>query len=211
MPDLELDVVTLPTGRLEDAVDGVRAGSLDASFRAVTIPRAEMPAGISTARAVDHELEVLVGPRHPLAQESSLAPSRLAGHRLWIPGIVAGTEWARFYDDLGAAFGLSIDNLGPHFGDEALLDQLSTSRDLATIVGRRDRYLWPAHYDLRRIPLRDPTPIYPHALLWRTGNPHPGLSALRAHLSGARRAHARPTDTWEPDWGAADTDILDPG
>ncbi|MFI7611176.1 hypothetical protein ACIBP6_08145 [Nonomuraea terrae] len=30
--------------------------------------------------------------------------------------------------------------------------------------GARDRYVWPASQDLRRIALRAPAPLYPHAL-----------------------------------------------
>ncbi|WP_428964788.1 LysR family transcriptional regulator [Micromonospora fluostatini] len=203
-PDQDLDVVTLAENNLTAALAAVRTGAVDASFRAVTLPADTLPAGISTARAIDHELEVLLGPRHPLAREQHLEPARLAGHRIWIPGIVPGTEWATFYHDFADAFGLSIDGIGPHFGDEALLDQLSTSADLATIVGRRDRYLWPARYDLRRIPLRNPTPIYPHSLIWATANPHPGLAALRAYLSAARHARTPAAPLWTPAWTTPD-------
>jgi hypothetical protein len=37
-----------------------------------------------------------------------------------VPGIVDGSEWGAHYADLADVFGLSIDALGPHFGDEAL-------------------------------------------------------------------------------------------
>jgi hypothetical protein len=33
-----------------------------------------------------------------------------------MPGIVTGTEWAAYYDELAAAFGLTIDPIGPNFG-----------------------------------------------------------------------------------------------
>jgi hypothetical protein len=29
-----------------------------------------------------------------------------------------GTEWAAYYDELSAAFGLTIDAMGPAFGNE---------------------------------------------------------------------------------------------
>jgi len=35
--------------------------------------------------------------------------AQLAGHRVWVPGIVPGTEWAAYYDDLVAEFGLTIE------------------------------------------------------------------------------------------------------
>lgn len=200
-PEIDLDVVTLIDSDLTAAITAVRDGTIDASFRAVTMPPAQLPDGVATVRAIDHRLEVLLGPHHPLANARELAPSQLAGHRVWIPGIVEGTEWATFYSDLAAAFDLTIDALGPHFGDEALMDQLAESADLATLVGERDRYLWPAHYDLRRIPLRGPTPIYPHSLLWLEANPQPALAELRAYLAAIRTTPTE-SDGWTPAWAA---------
>ncbi len=116
-----------------------------------------------------------------------------------MPGIVAGTEWAAYYDELAAAFGLTIDTADPHFGTEPLLDVIAASPALATFVGEQTRLAWPAGYGLRRIPLRDPTPVYPHSLIWHSGNPHPALSTLRDHLGCTRPGH-RDAGTWTPAW-----------
>jgi hypothetical protein len=107
----------------------------------------------------------------------------LTGHRIWIPGIVEGSEWGAFYETLAAAFGLDIDALGPNFGSDALLETLAGSGTVATFMGER-----PAMPGLRRIAVRDPAPVYPHSLVWRAANPHPGLAALRAHLGTAQPA-----------------------
>lgn len=202
-PELDVEVVTLPNNTLTGALTAVHSGSVDASFRAVTMRAADMPDGLTAARAIDHELELLVGPKHPLASKTSITPHNLAVHRIWIPGIAPGTEWAAFYDELAGAFGLTIDGRGPHFGDEALLETLCQATDIATVVGKRDRYLWPAWYDLRRIPLRNPTPIYPHSLIWLSANPHPGLAALRNYLGALRQPRSHEPDVWLPSW--ADT------
>lgn len=69
---------------------------------------------------------------------------------------------------------------------------------LATLVGSGDRYLWPQTHDLRRIPLREPTPVYAHMLLSRTGDRHPVLTALRDHLRSSRQR--TPDDVWLPAW-----------
>jgi hypothetical protein len=116
-----------------------------------------------------------------------------------MPGIVAGTEWAAFYDALAAAFGLTIDVTGPNFGTEPLLDAIAGSPALATFVGEQTRILWPAHYDLRRVAVRDPVPVYPHSLVWHGDNPHPALAALRDHLGSVPRVD-RDAGTWTPDW-----------
>jgi hypothetical protein len=118
-----------------------------------------------------------------------------------MPGIVTGTEWAAYYDDLAAAFGLTIDPTGPNFGVEPLLDVIADSRALTTFVGEQTRLAWPAEYGLRRIALHGPTPVYPHSLIWRGDNPHPALTALRGHLGSAPPSHRG--GTWTPAWAHA--------
>ncbi|MEV3874691.1 LysR family transcriptional regulator [Streptomyces sp. NPDC049906] len=195
-PGTELDAVTLGRENAAEAARAVLEGTVDASFRA--LPADGVPAGISTERLLDAPLELLVGPGHPLADAPRVRPADLAGHRIWVPGIRPDTEWAAFYRSFSEDFGLGIDALGPHFGDEALMDALADSASLATLVGSGDRYLWPHAHDLRRIPLHDPTPVYPHLLLFRSGDRHPVLTALREHLrtTGPRT----PPDAWVPDW-----------
>ncbi|NUP20631.1 MAG: LysR family transcriptional regulator, partial [Streptomyces sp.] len=179
-PDTELDVVTLFDA--DAAVAALRAGTIDASFRAVTVPGRQLPEAIEAVRVYDEPVQLLTGPRHAFAGARSVTPDRLAGHRIWMPGIVEGTEWAAYYDALAAEFGLAIEATGPDFGTEPLVDTIADSAVLATFVGADTRLVWPADQDLRRIPLRDPAPVYPHSLLWRADNPHPTLTALRTHL-----------------------------
>ncbi|MBT2212083.1 MULTISPECIES: LysR family transcriptional regulator [Actinomadura] len=198
-PGIELDVVTLFDA--DAAVDAVRSGTIDASFRAVTMPGRHLPDGIGAVRVSDEPIQVLTGPSHEFAAARSIAPARLAGHRIWMPGIVPGTEWAAYYDDLAAAFGLTIEITGPDFGTEPLLDTIADSRSLATFVGERTRLVWPADHGLRRVDLRDPTPVYPHSLIWRRDNPHPALAVLRDHLRSGRSA-AHDGEVWTPSWAA---------
>ncbi|MFE7117714.1 LysR family transcriptional regulator [Streptomyces sp. NPDC057654] len=195
-PETDLDAVTLSTENAAQAARAVLDGTVDASFRA--LPAAQVPAGISAERLLDAPLELLTGPGHPLADTPWVRPADLAGHRVWIPGIRPGTEWAAFYQALSETFGLSIDALGPNFGDEVLMDALADSASLATLVGSGDRYLWPQTHDLRRIPLHDPTPVYPHVLLFRSKDQHPVLTALRDYLRAA--GPRAPHDAWAPDW-----------
>jgi DNA-binding transcriptional LysR family regulator len=191
-PTIELDVVTLFDA--DAAIAAVRSGTIDASFRAVMA--GELPDGTQAARVHDEPVEFLTGPAHEYAGARAVRPAEVAGHRIWMPAIVAGTEWAAYYDELAAAFGLTIDPIGPNFGTEPLLEAIADSPALATFVGEQTRLVWPADHDLRRIPLRDPMPVYPHSLVWRGDNPHPGLTALRAHLGSA----PRDAGTWTPKW-----------
>jgi hypothetical protein len=116
-----------------------------------------------------------------------------------MPGLDARGEVAAYYDELATTFGFTIDMLGPVFGNEALLDEIADSSDLATLIGKGSRYLWPDSYDLRRIPIRDPTPVYPMSLIWRDDNPHPALIELRSYLD-SRRTDSPDTNVWIPKW-----------
>ncbi|MEU3913395.1 LysR family transcriptional regulator [Streptomyces sp. NPDC029721] len=196
-PEIELDVVMLL--EIDTAVAAIRSGAIDASFRAVAAPGRPLPEDVEAVRVLDEPLHLLTGPAHALAGARSVTLAELAGHRIWMPGVVPGTEWTAYYDDLVAEFGLTIEATGPNFGSDALLDTIADTPALATFMSERTRLVWPAGHGLRRIPVTGPTPVYPHALLWRRDNPHPGLAALRAHLAGA--AGGRDTaGTWMPDW-----------
>ncbi|MBB4688697.1 LysR family transcriptional regulator [Amycolatopsis jiangsuensis] len=197
-PGIELDVVTL-TGLDSAAVLAeVGAGALDATFRSLRDSAGAVPRGLAAARVIDERHEVLVGPRHPLADASEVTPAELAGHPLWMPGLTE-VEPRGYYADLAEAFGLTIDTLGPSFGVEAMLAELAGSDRLATFVGDGSRYLWPESYDLRRIPVVDPVPVYPLSVIWRAGNPHPLLAGFLEYLDA--RYRARPGgDVWVPGW-----------
>ncbi len=195
-PGTALDVVTLKVDDPRLAVAAVRAGDVDASFRSVTDPAA-LPPEVRMIHAFHSPLELVVGPRHPLASARTVTPARLRGHRIWVPGIAPGSEWAEFYEQLTAEFGLRVDAAGPNFGNEVLLDILADSDDVATLVGSRDRYVWPTGHDLRRIPIAGPTLAYPLSLLLPRDNPHPGLRAVVNHFANLAPL---PEDTWLPSW-----------
>ncbi|MGW7351033.1 LysR family transcriptional regulator [Streptomyces sp. NPDC054784] len=197
-PDVPLDVMTLFDS--DTAVDAVRSGTIDATFRAVTMPGRQLPPEIRTMPVLDEQLQLFTGPSHEFARAASVAPARLAGRRIWMPGNAPGTEWAAYYDEFAATFGCAVDAIGPDFGIEPLLDTIAASATLATVVSERTPLVWPAGHDLRRVPLHGPTPVYPHSLLWRADNAHPALAALRAHLAAAYPGRAADDDVWTPGW-----------
>jgi len=196
-PDVELDVLMLHD--IEAAVAAIRSGAIDASFRAVTAPGRPLPESIESARVIDEPLQLLTGPAHALAGARSVTLAQLVGHRIWMPGVVPGTEWAAYYDDLVAQFGLTIEATGPNFGSDALLDTIADTPALATFMGGQTRLVWPTDHGLRRIPVTDPTPVYPHSLLWHRDNPHPALTTLRTHLATTTADHDD-AGAWTPDW-----------
>ena len=196
-PGTELDVVTLFDAAA--AIAAIREGTIDASFRALTVAARELPDGIEAARVFDEPVQLLTGPGHPYAAATAVKPDELAGHWIWMPGVVPGTEWGEYYEALAESFGLTIDTTGPRSGTEPLLDVIAASPAVVTLVGEQTHLLWPAEFDLRRIALRDPAPVYPHSLIWRSDNPHPALAALRDHFGSATPASP---GTWVPAWAA---------
>ncbi|MDH6131435.1 DNA-binding transcriptional LysR family regulator [Kitasatospora sp. MAA4] len=205
-PEIDLDVLMLFD--IQGAVTAIRSGAIDASFRAVAAPGRPLPEGIESVRVLDEPLQLLIGPAHALAGARSVTLAQLAGHRIWMPGIVPGTEWTAYYDDLVAEFGLTIEATGPNFGSDALLDTIADTPALATFMGEHTLpqlplggapSVWPADHGLRRIPVTDPTPVYPHSLLYHRDNPHPALATLRAHLTATTTGHDA-TGTWVPGW-----------
>ncbi|MEU5694132.1 LysR family transcriptional regulator [Actinosynnema sp. NPDC020468] len=191
-PAVELDVVTLFDA--DTALAAVRSGTVDASFRAVDARR--LPAGLHATEVFTERLHLVTGPRHPLADATTITPADLAGHRIWMPGIAVGTEWAAYYADLAAAFDLAIDARGPHFGLDAQLDEIAESADVATLLGEQTPVTPPADARLRHVPIENPAPVYPHSLVHHADNAHPALAALRDHLGTARRQPG----TWTPEW-----------
>ncbi|WP_327364714.1 MULTISPECIES: LysR family transcriptional regulator [unclassified Streptomyces] len=196
-PEIDLDVLMLFD--IDTAVAAIRSGAIDASFRAVAAPGRPLPEDIESVRVLDEPLQLLTGPAHGLARARSVTLAQLAGHRIWMPGIAPGTEWAAYYEDLVAEFGLTIEATGPNFGSDALLDTIADTPALATFMGEHTRLIWPADHGLRRIPVTDPTPVYPHSLIWRRDSPHPALTTLRNYLSSTQPD--RPdSETWTPTW-----------
>lgn len=192
-PAVDVQMRTLPG--LRAAADALLAGTVDAAFCCVTDPAA-VPAGLAHTRVYDEPLELLVGPRHPLADADTVRPTELPP--VWMPGVEPGTDWSTFYTALVAAFGVQIDTTGPNFGSEHLLATVAGDRATATLFGARTRIVWSAGAELRRIPVVGPTPAYPHSLVWREGDRHPGLAAFRAYL--AELPDARHERNWVPPW-----------
>jgi DNA-binding transcriptional LysR family regulator len=178
-PGTELDVVTLADANA--ALAAIDAGTIDVSIRALSIRR--LPANIRHILAIAEPEQLLTGPRHPLAGERQVTPTQLRGHRIWMPNLPAGSEWADYFDAVVAVFGLRIEMAHPDFGTEPLHDVIADSVDIATFVPEQMQILWPDGHDLRRIPIREPALLYPSSLIWHEGNPHPTLAALVTHVT----------------------------
>ncbi|HTN86838.1 MAG TPA: LysR family transcriptional regulator [Sorangium sp.] len=196
-PEVELHVVT-HIFDIQSALTALRSGAIDATFRAVAQTE-QLGSDIKAARVLDDPVELLASHAHVLAAATAVSPADLAGHRIWMPGNVPGAEWSSYYDELSASFGVAIDTAGPNFGIDAILEEVAASSTVATLVGEHIRLVWPSGYRLRRIPIRDPTLVYPHSVLWRDDNAHPALPKLRQYLRSRRDTYRRP-QAWTPGW-----------
>ncbi|MGC4942931.1 LysR family transcriptional regulator [Kribbella sp. DT2] len=198
-PGVALETVALGSGAA--SVRALLDGEIDAAFG---YPRGlAADSGIARLPACLEVQEIAAGERHPLGTARSVGMSELAGVMIWVPGIVEGSEWGAYYEELAEAFSLTIDATGPSFGLEALLETVSDSRSLVTFVGDRTRLVWLSHQRLRRVPVVGPAPAYPWSLLWHPASKHEGLAALVAHV---RRNPPRISDdVWlpsDPGWAA---------
>jgi DNA-binding transcriptional LysR family regulator len=200
-PGTELDVVTLADANA--AIAAIDAGTIDAAIRAVSLPQRRLPAGIrhTHSHVFDEPEQLLVGPRHPLANEKQVTPAQLHGHRIWMPILPAGSEWADYFDAVAAEFDLRIEQTHPDFGTEPLHDVIADSADIASFVPERMQLLWPDGHDLRRILVRDPALLYPSSLIWRNDNPHPTLAALRQYVAAIRPV-LPDGPCWLPPWSS---------
>ncbi|MEU6183860.1 LysR family transcriptional regulator [Streptomyces coeruleorubidus] len=197
-PGVDFDAVSLSD--VNSAVMALQSGEVDASFRAVAAPEHPLPAGVASVRVLDEPIQLLVSPEHCLAKSDSVTLAQLVDHRIWMTGIVPGTERAAYYSDLSFQFGLTVEALDPTFGLEELIGTIADTPTLATLVETHSELVWPAHYGLKRIPVTDPVPVYPLSLLWRRPEPHQALDVLRSFLGAVCTAAPDADSIWTPSW-----------
>ena len=192
----EADVEIVMSTAFRSGRDALLNGRVDATFaRPYGGPRA-LPPGIGIVAAHLEPLHLLVGRNHPLAVHATVTPSQIAAYPVWVPGASVPSEWADYYREWSAFSGIEVvtgrvpggapereddreKGRGP-FGLDAVLDRLAASDRLASFAG--DGYRFPWHPHIRRLPIFDPTPAYPHALLWASAGAHPGMPPLIAHV-----------------------------
>ncbi len=187
----------------ETSRDMVVHGRADAAFaRAHGGPR-PLPPAVAAAPAYLDPVHLLVGRRHRLAGRSTVTLAEAGELTVWIPGAGVPSEWADFYRELSDHCGVDVDitprskreTPGPD-GITAMVELIAESATLCTLSSDYFRNPWHPH--IRRLPIVDPTPAYPHALLWSTGNPHPGLPHL---IDQFRTSYDRgvAADCWVPE------------
>lgn len=205
-PDRDTEIVL--TNAFATSRDALMAGRVDAALaRASGGPR-NLPPRIGAVPFHLDPLHLLVGRNHPLAGRTAVPLAELAGISVWIPGTSVESEWTDYYRELSRFSGVVIDSrrraeLFPDIPADrgpapivTVIEHIAASDSLATFSA--DGFESPWHPNIRRVPVVDPTPAYPHALLWDTADPHPGIADLVAYF----RAHYNRDiagDCWIPD------------
>jgi DNA-binding transcriptional LysR family regulator len=199
-PAVPVDMVA--GGSAAAVLRSVLAGEADAGYAYLRHGPGQGPARLSFTTAYLEPMQVIVGPRHPLARAGQAPAAELCRYRAWVPGIVPGTEWEAWYRELGAAFSLHIDATRYAGVGDSVFDAVADSDSLMTFVGERSRVALPSAPVLTRLPVVDPVPVYPWSLVWRPPARHPALRRLVAHV---RRAFQPPNAAglWLPPGGAA--------
>jgi DNA-binding transcriptional LysR family regulator len=186
----EVPVTLVTGGGAAAAVRAALAGEIDAGFGYLRGGAGEAGPRLRTAYSYLEPAEVIAAAGHPLARggpgQARLAD--LARYPAWIPGIVPGSEWQSFYQELSAEFGLDIDPTGYVSGAESVFDAIAASESLVTFVGAKSRVALPPGAPLVRLPVVDPVPLYPWSVIWRRQG-HPGIRRLVRY---ARRAFVAP-------------------
>ncbi|MEU5880096.1 LysR family transcriptional regulator [Spirillospora sp. NPDC047279] len=175
-PDVEIDIVT--SKGLANAEPALLAGTIDVFFGRAT---AGVDESLDRAPAYLEPLQILVGRDHPLAGRARLTMAELAGTTAWMPGNAHESEWVDFYRYLSADFSVATDPTGPNFGLEHFVERIASSPDVYSFIGEKTRVPW--HPGTARIPLVDPTPVFPWSLIWHRQNRHPALPALIEHVA----------------------------
>ncbi|MGW5386148.1 LysR family transcriptional regulator [Nocardia sp. NPDC003963] len=205
-PDRDTEIVL--TNAFVTSRDALVAGRVDAALaRAHGGPRA-LPARIAAVPVHLDPLHLLVGKDHPLAGRPAVPLAELAGVPVWVPGTSVESEWTDYYRALSRYSGVVIDSsrrleLFPDIAADrgpapivTVIEHIADSDHLATFSAEGFESPW--HPNIRRVPVVDPTPAYPHALLWNRADQHPGIADLAGYFRDNYNSDIA-ADCWIPE------------
>ncbi|MBM4569052.1 LysR family transcriptional regulator [Rhodococcus hoagii] len=196
-PNAEIELIMM--GPSTTSRDAVIDGRVDVAFAREHWGNRPSPAHVTAVPAYLDALHLLVGKGHPLASRDHIEFGDLDGLTAWVPGAGFDSEVSDFYRRLSDSCGVTI-NTERHpggIGFTNILDRIADSTTLVTLGGEGTTTPW--HPNIRRIPIVDPTPAYPMALLWQeraTG--HPQLNPLHDFVTVSYNSNAV-SDVWVPE------------
>lgn len=192
-PEFEIEVIVSTTPNTPRSA--LVNGEVDAAFARADWPSVPLPAHIAAIPAYLEPLHLLVGKDNPLAARSYIRLADITPHVAWVPGAAVQSEWSDYYRNLSLFSAIEIDTGSKPEKYIKVVDRIAGSSTLVTFIGEGTSTPW--HPDSRRIPIKNPTPAYPFALLSAKNNPHPGLQHLVDHVAEHYNSDAV-GDSWIP-------------
>lgn len=183
-PDAEVELIMM--GPSTTSRDAVIDGRVDVAFAREHWDVRPLPAHVTAVPAYLDVLHLLVGSGHPLAGRDHLELDDLDGLTAWVPGAGFNSEVGDFYGRLSDSCGITIttERHPGGIGFANIIDRIADSTTLVTFGGEGTTTPW--HPNIRRIPIVDPTPAYPMALLWwEAVTGHPQLNSLIDFVTGS--------------------------
>jgi DNA-binding transcriptional LysR family regulator len=196
-PDAEIELIMM--GPSTTSRDAVIDGQVDAGFARPHRDTRPLPTHITAVPAYLDALHLLVGKHHPLARRDHIDLDDLDGLTAWVPGAGFNSEVGDFYRRLSDYCGVTIDTERQPggIGFTNIINRIADSATLSTFGGEGTTTPW--HPNIRRIPIVNPTPAYPMALLWRnTASNHPQLTTLLDFINTSYNTSAA-TTLWIPE------------
>lgn len=176
-PDAEIELIMM--GPSKTSRDAVIDGRVDVAFARTHWDSHPLPANVVAVPAYLDALHLLVGSGHPLASHEHVEFDDLGSLTAWVPGAGFDSEVGDFYAALSDSSGIAIntDRLPGGIGFANIVARISDSTTSVTFGGEGTTTPW--HPNIRRIPIVNPTPAYPMALLRReTSATHPQFNSL---------------------------------
>ncbi len=192
----------------QEAIPALQGGEIDVAFGRAGTVLPPWPREIRRRLVYLEPIYLLVGANHRFAERDSVRLDELRDEALWFPLAGAPQEWIDYLHVFSAHFELDIDSAGATLDFEDFLTGVRAGGRRSTLFGAGMPE--PIDPQLRVIPLRSPTPIFPWWIMWRRNVPEEHIDALTGLAVDERTQQHRLVracgDIWLPQ---ADRDYLD--
>jgi DNA-binding transcriptional LysR family regulator len=178
------------------AIPALRRQEIDAAFGRVHDLPWPWPSELAHRLVHLEPLHAFLPPDHALAGKSELRPSDLREFGISMPDPAGAAEWRGYLERLAARLGVPLRFTAPAIGLHHLVEQFHREK---RAVGLGESSIDAAGTGLIRVPLVEPTPLFPWSVVWHRRNPNPALPTLIRRLRPAAPPPPSDRDHWMPD------------
>lgn len=194
------DLVVVSREGSRTACDMLRSGEADVCLGRAGAVESPWPVDVHRRLVLPEPIELLVPRPHRWAARDEVAMPELAGENLWFPMAGAPPEWTALLDELADRFGLTIDYAGSTMGFQHWVEGITRGPAPPSFIGAA--MPTPQVADVTRVPIVDPTPIFPWWAMWRGRTPDAVVDAVVAPFLAIGRGElalvADPVKRWLP-------------